>query len=459
MYALNEEAPVIVGVIDERAPEVLMKQEYKESGKWKSLSSSKDKKKNIERSPSVQIIKSKKEVIDLVSNRRDSSDTSPPRKQRRNSDNSPPRQSRRRKDSSDASPPRRRPQTSNESQPRRRREDSDESPPRQSRRKGSPDSSPPRRERQRSRPRTVKVERDSSPPRRRRDSDNTPPRRNRRDSDNTPPRRNRRNSDNTPPRRDRRSPERRKRSRWSPKRESPARKVKTERDFTPPKRLLSPKKDPHSPPRTSKMTKTLDGKNAGLQDAKELKRENEAYRKRQEDMFKNLDPSISGRNAKDIAVRDARGRNREYSKNHEQDRKKAEAEEKRKEQYDVWNRGVKQREEMEKRRQEFIHEASKPLARAADDADLEEHLKDQERIDDPMLEYMRSKKKKRERKAGVLERPEYSGSFPDNRFGIKPGYRWDGVDRSNGYEKKLFEVRSSKIAQQEEAYLYSVEDM
>lgn len=38
-----------------------------------------------------------------------------------------------------------------------------------------------------------------------------------------------------------------------------------------------------------------------------------------------------------------------------------------------------------------MHEASKPLARYRDDNDLEESLKNRERIGDPMLQYMRSK--------------------------------------------------------------------
>lgn len=37
--------------------------------------------------------------------------------------------------------------------------------------------------------------------------------------------------------------------------------------------------------------------------------------------------------------------------------------------------------------------------------------------------------------------------------------RWDGIDRGTGFERLLFENESKKIAQKEEAYLWSVADM
>jgi pre-mRNA-splicing factor CWC26 len=53
---------------------------------------------------------------------------------------------------------------------------------------------------------------------------------------------------------------------------------------------------------------------------------------------------------------------------------------------------LKQAEEQEEKLQQALHEMSKPLARYADDKDLEQLLRDREREGDTMLEYIRSKK-------------------------------------------------------------------
>jgi hypothetical protein len=58
------------------------------------------------------------------------------------------------------------------------------------------------------------------------------------------------------------------------------------------------------------------------------------------------------------------------------------------------------------------------------------------------------------------EYPIYKGPLPPpNRYGIRPGYRWDGVDRSNGFEKKIYAQIAAKKARETDAYKWSTEDM
>ena len=59
-----------------------------------------------------------------------------------------------------------------------------------------------------------------------------------------------------------------------------------------------------------------------------------------------------------------------------------------------------------------------------------------------------------------VELPKYKGPAPaPNRFGIQPGYRWDGVNRSNGFEKQLFAKQADRKATAAMAYKWSTEDM
>ncbi|XP_017091821.2 BUD13 homolog [Drosophila bipectinata] len=371
--------------------------------------------------------------------KRRSSDQSPPRT-RRDDDQSPPR---RRRNESDQSPPRKR----REQSPVRRRRDSDQSPPRKRR---DDDLSPPRRKNvsTKSPPRRSQDDDQSPPRRRRKDSDQSPPRR-RRDSDQSPPRRRRSSSGERKPRRDQSSPPR---NRFKKETERKSRWAKES-----PKRSLSP-----PPTHKPKSTKTLDGKKAGLQDAKSLKKESDERRRQEHDLFDKMSSEVSGRDA-EVQMRSTGRKGRRARDAADEDpaeqRRKEEHEKKKKELYDRWGKGLKQIEDHKSRMEEMAHEAAKPVARYANDEDLDRHLREQEHADDPMLEYIRSKRKKIDQQSNKPVIPKYEGSYPENRFGIRPGYRWDGVDRSNGYEKRWFDKQNEKRAVQDEAYKYSVEDM
>ncbi|TFK40419.1 Pre-mRNA-splicing factor of RES complex-domain-containing protein [Crucibulum laeve] len=119
-----------------------------------------------------------------------------------------------------------------------------------------------------------------------------------------------------------------------------------------------------------------------------------------------------------------------------------------------WGKGLVQREEREKQRQELERQRGRTFARHADDKDLNEDLKAKELWNDPAAAFLSKKKTKGPR------RPEYNGPPPPpNRFGIRPGYRWDGVDRGNGFEKKLFQTQNARKRRGAESYQWSVDDM
>jgi len=93
----------------------------------------------------------------------------------------------------------------------------------------------------------------------------------------------------------------------------------------------------------------------------------------------------------------------------------------------------------------------------ASDSETDKKLRDRERDGDPMAEYFRKKKKS---KSTEPEKPIYNGPPPPpNRFNIPPSHKWDGVNRSNGFEDKYFKRIAQKSATVEEAYKWSVEDM
>lgn len=123
--------------------------------------------------------------------------------------------------------------------------------------------------------------------------------------------------------------------------------------------------------------------------------------------------------------------------------------------YAEWGRGLKQGEQRKEMLEDIAHEANKPLARYEDDDDLNDMRKKILLREDPMYNFIQQKQQSNKKNKKV-----YSGPDPHpNRFNIPPGYRWDGVDRSNDFEKEFFQHASNKKAVKDIAYKYMTEDM
>ncbi|XP_066495712.1 BUD13 homolog [Tiliqua scincoides] len=293
-------------------------------------------------------------------------------------------------------------------------------------------------------------------------SDSSPPRRSTKaasDSDLSPPRapcNTSVNSQNSPDL----SPPRRSRHRSS------------DSDLSPPRRGLNTDKKPRrsgsppdlSPPRRTRDSKgrgdghrdpqMLSGGKTGLVSAELLRREQQEFR-RQDGSSKDLEAESQDA---ETVFRDKSGRKRDLKQERLEQRKKVEEKSERDGQYAKWGKGLAQCRQQQQNVEDAVKEMQKPLARYIDDQDLDQMLREQEREGDPMADFIRRKRAKEGKDA--KGKPRYNGPAPPlNRFSIWPGYRWDGVDRSNGFEQKRFARIASKKAVQELAYKWSVEDM
>ncbi|XP_043076694.1 BUD13 homolog [Puntigrus tetrazona] len=437
----EDEAPVIAEVIDER-PEEIKQLEAFGTGKWKVIGAT-------ERDPQETQDSLLDESLDPDHRvRHDSPETSPGRRVRHDSPDLSPKRTRhdspdlspqrsRRHDSPDLSPQRHRAENKN-----RRHDSSSPSPPRKSHKSSPSRTQRPHDKESPHRKKTKAASSDDlSPPRRRvrkdkgSDSDQSPPRRRphgRRgsDSDLSPPRKRGSDSDLSPPRK------RRQGGRGS------------DSDLSPPRRTHSP--DAQAAPRM------LSGGASGLVSVDILRKEKEEIRKREK---RNQPLEEASRNAQTI-FRDKLGRTRDIESERAEKSRQAGEKAEKDEKYAQWGKGLAQEEMQQQNLVDAMREAQKPLARHIDDEDLDQMLREQEREGDPMAAMLRKKKDKNAKLKGIKEKPRYKGPPPPpNRFNILPGYRWDGVDRSNGFEQKRYSRIADKKAVQEMAYKWSVEDM
>ncbi|KAL9615288.1 MAG: hypothetical protein Q9167_000259 [Letrouitia subvulpina] len=175
------------------------------------------------------------------------------------------------------------------------------------------------------------------------------------------------------------------------------------------------------------------GAHAGLQTAgqvaAQMARKQAAERKR---FMENSDEHV-GKGTETI-YRDASGRIINIAMKRAEARKKMEEEAAKAAAAVEEQKGDVQRAEREKRREALQEAKFMPLSRYADDVEMNDKLRQKDRWNDPAAQFMT---KKRAGKS-VTGKPLYTGSFMPNRYGIRPGHRWDGVDRGNGFEKEYF---------------------
>jgi len=117
--------------------------------------------------------------------------------------------------------------------------------------------------------------------------------------------------------------------------------------------------------------------------------------------------------------------------------------------------------------------AAEPLARYEIDASLDEQLRQRARWEDPFFggipqEDAVSTTRTNDKAAAALSgsgtaqsvaRPKCRFPCPENRFGIKPGYRWDGVIRGNKFEERLAAEKNRRRHEETESYKWSVADI
>lgn len=223
-----------------------------------------------------------------------------------------------------------------------------------------------------------------------------------------------------------------------------------------------------------------DGTVAGMVSGRELAAEMAAKRERERQRFADLGEGVTGQGAQTV-FRDKEGRR--VSK---EDFAEEQAAAKKKAQYDSeqqleWGGGLKQRADAQDAAVAEAAEAAKPFARTADDPELEAMRRGRTRWGDPMAGLVKAREPDLpapssslvERHAGKLKKsgfiiptevPKHSWlrrgvGPPPNRYAIKPGRHWDGVDRGNGFEREMFKRQNELKRKAQEAYMWAQEDM
>lgn len=206
-------------------------------------------------------------------------------------------------------------------------------------------------------------------------------------------------------------------------------------------------------PAVADTMKMESGAHAGLQTADEVTAQLKRAQAEERARFLQDGDEHSGR-GKETIYRDASGRIINVAMKRAEARKKAEEDAAKAAAALEAQKGDVQRAAREKRKEELAEARFLPVTRYADDEEMNEELRDRERWDDPAARFI---SRKREGKS-VSGRPLYKGPAMPNRYGIRPGHRWDGVDRGNGFEKEYFAAQNRRKNLRELDYAWQMDE-
>lgn len=208
---------------------------------------------------------------------------------------------------------------------------------------------------------------------------------------------------------------------------------------------------------------TSTGHSAGIHSAASFGQEEKQLRREREKALEEFNRQNADSNA-DTVYRDKKGRKLDMLSEFMRQQALAEGKKVAIQQAQFeWGLGAVQKKDHEEAQKELVELADEPFARMANDPKLEKIRKGVIRDGDPMADYFVKKQEKTVPGSTTTSRtgkPLYKGPNPTpNRFGIRPGYRWDAVDRSNGFEQKALTKLNEKSAFKEDEYKWSVSDL
>ena len=216
------------------------------------------------------------------------------------------------------------------------------------------------------------------------------------------------------------------------------------------------------------------GVKAGLQTAADtaaLAEKEEIERRAEERALRKARKKGEVKEEEETIYRDATGRRIDVSLKRAEIRKAQQEEERKKKKEREDAMGDVQRQQKEERKQELDDAKFLTLGRGEEDEEMNDRMKAEVRWDDPMAAYVMQRQAEERGAVGgvddggsmgvvktVPKKKVYQGAAPPNRYGIAPGWRWDGVDRGNGFEKDWFQARSKKSRNEELSYQWAMDE-